>query len=497
MRKPAGLRAEIVINLIILLSAALVFVSVLQLKVSERELLRERVTLATSLFEAIADSLGAGMAASPSGELSQRIPDGLEISQLTLFDPQLVPRYSYRDGVEPARVQDDLDEARFSDQTQVRIEYDGAWWPAPDPAVQRLVVSIPYAGERGDTFVLQADISLADLRSRLFEAQQPVMVYLVCFGVILVVFGATLIGRTVVLPIRRLMLATQEVARGELTTDVAASGLRELAELASSFNSMTAALRDSRQETAVRIEELSRTNRELTRTRDELVRSEKLASVGHLAAGMAHEIGNPLGALMGYLGLLEQETDDAGRELVVRAQGEAARIDRLVRELLDYAAPAHLSREPFDPVGSLREALDLLEHQCALSDHRLEVSIPERLPLIHGNPAKLVQIFLNLLLNARDATPAQGVLRVSARQQGDVLTFELSDTGSGIPAADLPHIFDPFFTTKPEGKGRGLGLAVCHHLVAEMGGRIDVVTEPGQGTRFTLQFPVVEDVNER
>jgi len=449
------------------------------------------VTLATSLFESTAAGLGTLPSGDPGGALSRLIPEGLEVRQLTLYDSRLTPQFSYRTGEEPARVRGDLNEAQFTGQTQARVEYDGSWWPSPDSDAQRLVVTVPYAGP-ADLYVLQAEVSLADLRTRLFAAQRPVMAYLLGFGMILVGFGATLIGRTVVLPIRRLMQATQEVARGELTTDVSASGLREVAELAASFNSMKAALRESRQETAAHIDELSETNRELTQTRDELVRSEKLASVGHLAAGMAHEIGNPLGALTGYLGLLEQEVGEDGRELVVRAQGEAGRIDRLVRELLDYAAPAHLTNEPCDPLEALREALALLEQQQALREHRLEVAIPESIPRVSGSHAKLVQVFINMFLNARDATPVGGELSIAARQEGARILFELSDSGSGIPDADLPHIFDPFFTTKPQGKGRGLGLAVCHHIVTEMGGRIDVFSEAGRGTRFTLYFPVVE-----
>ncbi|PLY12712.1 MAG: hypothetical protein C0624_00465 [Desulfuromonas sp.] len=382
----------------------------------------------------------------------------------------------------------DLLEARISQQTQVRVDYDGSWWPAPETERQRMVVTVPIPS-LGTPLLLQADVGLVDVRARLFEAQRPLILYLLLFGTILVGFGSLLIGRTVVQPIRRLMLATQEVAQGELSADVTASGLREVSDLATSFNHMTAALRESRQETAEHIAELSRTNRELSEARDELVRSEKLASVGHLAAGMAHEIGNTLGALTGYLGLLEQDVAEEERELVVRAQGEAARIDRLVRELLDYAAPAHLGSEPFDPRAALLEALQLLDQQQALEELQLDVELPEQLPEVCGRAAKLVQVVLNLLLNARDASSAGGTLRLTAAVQGTRLIIRVEDEGAGIPVADLSHIFDPFFTTKPQGKGRGLGLAVCHHIITEMGGRIDVVSEQERGTTFSVAIP--------
>jgi len=494
MVKPNGLRAEIIINLVVLLSAALVFVSVMQLKVSERELLRERVSLATGLFEVAAAGLDPEMLKRGGESFSALLPDELEVRRLAVVDAGMTTLLSFHNQSKKTLVTGDIAEARLTRQTQVRVDYDGSWWPTPDPERQRLVVTVPIPAG-GEPLALQAEVALDDLRARLFAAQRPLVLYLVLFGTILVLFGSILIDRAVVQPIRRLMSATQEIAQGELSTDVTASGLREVSDLATSFNHMTAALRESRQETAEHIEELRRTNRELSEARDELVRSEKLASVGHLAAGMAHEIGNPLGALIGYLGLLEQEVGDDSRELILRTQGEAARIDRLVRELLDYAAPAHMGSEPFDPLAALRDALQLLDQQQALEGLQLKTELPESLPTTCGSSAKLVQVFLNLILNARDASPTGGTLSLDARQQEQTLLFRIRDEGAGIPPSDLPHIFDPFFTTKPQGKGRGLGLAVCHHIVTEMGGRIDVSSEQNRGTTFSVSIPCYGEVH--
>ena len=487
MIKAGGLRAEILINLVVLLSAALVFVSILQLKVSERELLRERVTLVVSVFEVAAAGLDPSLLEREGATFTGLLPEDVDVRQLLVIDAneQVLFRYRSREQLELLR--SELNEARLSQQPQVRVDYDGAWWSMSAPAAQRMVVTLPLV--RGSDIYLQADVSLEDLRERLFSAQKPVVLYLLLFGAILTVFGGTLIDRTVVQPIRKLMLATQTVARGDLSADVSAKGLREVSDLATSFNTMTSALRESRQETAAHIEELSLTNRELREARDELVRTEKLASVGHLAAGMAHEIGNPLGALVGYLGLLEQDLPEESRELVKRSQAEAERIDRLVRELLDYAAPAHVHSELFDPLAALEEALELLAHQQALENLHLSKELPQELPRIAGSRAKLVQVFLNLLLNARDASPEGGEVSVSARRSPEGVAFEIRDSGSGIEAQDLPHIFDPFFTTKPQGKGRGLGLAVCHHVIAELGGRIDVRSEEGRGTSFRIEIP--------
>jgi signal transduction histidine kinase len=209
---------------------------------------------------------------------------------------------------------------------------------------------------------------------------------------------------------------------------------------------------------------------------------------------MAHEIGNPLAAVIGYLNLVAAELTDPGqRDLVARALAEAGRIDRLVRDLLDYAAPARAAAEPFDPVAALREAAALLVNQGALEGVRLVDCAPRVLGLVCMDRSRFVQVCVNLLLNARDAMAEGGEIILDAGRQGDELRLTVADTGAGIPADILPRIFEPFFTTKAPGKGQGLGLAVCQRLIGEAGGQIEVESRPGRGSTVTLRLPAVRE----
>ncbi|MDP3400977.1 MAG: HAMP domain-containing sensor histidine kinase, partial [Brevundimonas sp.] len=168
----------------------------------------------------------------------------------------------------------------------------------------------------------------------------------------------------------------------------------------------------------------------------------------------------------------------------------------LVRELLDYAAPSRGLAERFDPAAVLREAVTLLQHQGRLGDHGVETSaLPAPLPSVQGVKAKLLQVFVNLLLNALDASTAQQSLRLSAGVAKAEIWLRVEDAGEGIAPEALPHIFDPFFTSKAPGRGRGLGLSVCQRVVADMGGRIEVESAVGKGSSFTVWLHRVEDVD--
>jgi signal transduction histidine kinase len=349
------------------------------------------------------------------------------------------------------------------------------------------VVTVPILRQGVFHGALQARFPLNEVRQRVTSAQKLMLLYAVLYGTVLVLSGVYFLSRTVVRPIRRLQSMSQRIACGDLEQAMAVEGPREIADLADSFNGMAAALRQSQRERESHIQTLQQANEELRQTQNELIRSEKMASVGHLAAGMAHEIGNPLGAVVGYLEFLKSESLQAReKEIVERALAETGRIDRLVRELLDFAAPAGSEPQTFDPVVAMTEARDILAHQGAFDGLELDDRLPTGLPATVMVRHRLVQVFINLLLNARDASSAGGVIRLSGGEEGGLVRLSVADVGAGMNPETLAHIFDPFFTTKAPGKGRGLGLAVCQRVVGEAGGRIEVRSAPGQGSEFTV-----------
>ncbi|MEJ2700330.1 MAG: HAMP domain-containing protein, partial [Desulfuromonadales bacterium] len=251
----------------------------------------------------------------------------------------------------------DLARARNLSRPALQMHYPASLFAPADATDYSAVVTVPVTFHGQFAGALQARFPMADLRERMASAQKLVFAYSLVFGIILVVFGSYLLNRSVVRPLRFLTETTRKVAGGDLEQYLPVEGPREIAALADSFNTMTAALQESRLQTEATIGSLKAANSELQATRDELVRSERMASVGHLAAGRAHEVGNPLGALVGYLELLKAENlSGTSEDILRRSLAETERIDRLVRDLLDYAAPGKLEEELLNPVGAAASA---------------------------------------------------------------------------------------------------------------------------------------------
>ena len=228
---------------------------------------------------------------------------------------------------------------------------------------------------------------------------------------------------------------------------------------------------------------------ELRRLEAQSRRSERLAMIGQLAAGIAHEIRNPLASISGSIELLRQgpSASDDDRTLMAIVHREIQRLNVLIGNLLDYANPRPPQRVDFDLGVMVQETLQVARGEQAFASVEMAFSVDRPLPL-HADPAKLRQVLWNLLRNAADAAALGGRhVRVDARREPDATTLVVADDGPGIAADQLTRIFDPFFTTKS--KGTGLGLATCHAIVTEHGGHIDVVSEPGKGTRMTVSLP--------
>lgn len=490
MPKRSGLRTEIIVHIAFLLAAALLFVSFILIKLAEREVLEERTVSAMRFMDILAQI--QNLDGNKSGQwLQTSLPYDWPAADIALLDAELQVLNLKAGGKAPRVNLSELQQVRLQQQRSVLLRYDGAWWPFDRDRERYLLISIPVLS--GDRFVgaLQGRFPLDDIRRSLIKGQKFVLVLISGYGLILILVGAYLLGRNVVRPVRLLARATRQVRAGYFEETIDVQGPTEIAALASDFNDMVGALRQSREAAEATIASLQKTNEELQRTQQDLIRSERLASVGHLAAGMAHEIGNPLGAVVGYLELLKADSDDPNsRDLVQRSLVELDRIDRLVRDLLDYAAPSTDEMERLDPTSVLFEAYSLLSQQGVLDEVRVQNRLPSNLPIVTVSRHKLLQVFVNLLLNARDASGKEGLIRLEGGTEGGEVWLSVTDEGCGISEEQQGSIFDPFYTTKEPGKGRGLGLAVCHRIVEEAGGRIEVISRVRLGSSLTVRLPV-------
>jgi signal transduction histidine kinase len=307
-------------------------------------------------------------------------------------------------------------------------------------------------------------------------------------AVLIVVFGLVSFRRSLLLPIEELRDGTRRIAAGELGLQVSEDAPAEIAELAEALNGMSTALAGYRARTAEQLARLEAANVELRRTQDALLRSEKLASVGRLAAGLAHELGNPLTAVRGYVELLALGGVESADEIVGRCQREVERMHRILRSLLDFARQEAPEVVEVDVAGLLEEAVRTVQHQGPFRAIELDLAV-EGAPRLAGEPDKLHQVLVNLLLNAAGARATR--IRLGARVQGGEVCLTCADDGEGIPAENVGRLFEPFFTTRAPGEGTGLGLAVSLRILEQHGGRIDVSSVPGAGAVFTLRIPVV------
>ena len=273
-------------------------------------------------------------------------------------------------------------------------------------------------------------------------------------------------------PVTALLQGTQRVADGDLTTLIPVMAHDELGDLATAFNQMTHRLVD---------------------TQLQLAQADKLASIGRLAAGIAHEINNPLTGVLSYATLLKKrfESDTAASEDLDVIIRETLRCRGIIRGLLDFARPTPPSRKPTDLNEVVRHAVAVVMKQLQMSHVSLALDLAEDLPTTYADGNQIQQVMVNLLLNAADAIgPEGGEIRLSSLAHAERVALIVEDNGQGIPAENLSHLFEPFFSTKGT-RGTGLGLAVTWGIIESHGGTIEVQSEPGHGARFTVSLPVM------
>ncbi|HYP74973.1 MAG TPA: ATP-binding protein [Polyangiaceae bacterium] len=314
-------------------------------------------------------------------------------------------------------------------------------------------------------------------------------------GLVLLVAAYFALTRLIVRPLDDLARAAERVATGARRFSVPEGGARELAELGRNLHTMTEHLIREEEALRAKVDEVERATVSLKQAQDRLIRSERLASVGRLAAGLAHEVGNPIAALLGLEDLLLEGGLSAleQHDFLQRMRKETERINRILRDLLQFArpgeAPPMVGEARGDVAAAITDTVALIAPQKAMRDVELELSIPEGLPSVALSDEQLVQLVLNLLLNAVDALAGGGRVWVAARPQAGGVRLTVEDNGPGVALAVRDRLFEPFVTTKEIGKGTGLGLAVCRGLVEAVGGSIALDFGFSGGARFVVQLP--------
>ena len=347
--------------------------------------------------------------------------------------------------------------------------------------------------------------SLESMYQALWRVEKIVLVYILINLLILSVIGFFRMRKVVVQPIERLVRLADQYHDDETMLFAAESPGGEFGQLAASLNSMLVRIEQDRQSLEKTVADLETANRKLKTHQQEMIRTEKLASVGRMAAGLAHEIGNPLGVVQGYLGLLAGAAgqSEEHHDFIKRAEQELQRVNALIRQMLDFARVSKGEPETFSLHELLQAIVEMVQVQPVFAEIGLECRLGAERDMVYADRDRLHQVFVNCLLNSVDAVIAagragDGRITLSTELCGpssesgraDFLRIQISDNGIGIAGEQQAVIFDPFYTTKEPGKGTGLGLSVSLAIVESMGGRMEMESKEGQGSVLSVFLPI-------
>ena len=338
-------------------------------------------------------------------------------------------------------------------------------------------------------------------------------------GAVLALGIAYVLANAIVRPIQRLERGVEALAHGDFDSEVIVKTADEIGSLAESFNRVRRELKDTYAKLQGKVEaadeDLRRANKELREKQKQLVHAEKLASLGALAAGVAHEVNNPLGTIALYAQMTLDELsdgDESRRENIGIILKHSTKAGQIVKNLLEFARRTEVEAKPVEINAVLEDVLSMTGHQAELQQVEVVKQLGPDVPMIVGDADKLRQVFVNVVVNALQAMPEGGrltvassvatlrssdaSLRSTSASEGQAAQVRIADTGRGIPQDKIDRIFDPFFTTKETGKGTGLGLSVSHGIVEQHKGEIAVESSPAKGTTFTVTIPAAPGEQE-
>jgi two-component system NtrC family sensor kinase len=352
--------------------------------------------------------------------------------------------------------------------------------------------------------VLDTNLSLAKADAQLAVSSARMLSYTAGAILIVAVLSWLFVWRVVGEPIKALKKGTKHLSQGELGYQIEVQSQDEVGDLAHSFNDMSLQLRAANEEIvnwAKTLEDrVEQKTKELNRAHDHVLHVEKMASLGKMAAVVAHEINNPLSGILTYAKLLRKwvgsgQTEHEKREEAMQCleliAAESRRCGDLIKNLLTLSRTAPMNVQSTDLHAVIDRCLLLVRHQLELGGVEVQLNFAKDLPRVPCDPAQIEQVLLTLIMNAKDAMPRGGNLWIETRVSADETEIEIlvRDDGAGIAPGVLPHIFEPFLTTKESGRGVGLGLAISRGIVERHNGRIEVASELGRGTTFSITLP--------
>ncbi len=513
-----GLKAKLAINLALLLLLGMLSIDLVTMVTAQRNLIRSEVSKGKAVSRLLADYFSEHTTWEGLPPLSD-----LRGQLRSFFDESgagclvLVGRDHRRVSFGVNRCAPEEEIATFTEQALSSgvesVHFIGSTFGFFWMQHEYIVIATPLHrnGELVAGFSLV--FSLEGIYRSLRHAQQLLFLYLFFNAGILVFIGSYRVYKLYLQPLARLARRAEEYKEDDAMLFAVRKEDNELQRLSASLNGLLRRLSAEKQKLRDTVASLEAANAELKKAQTEIIRAEKLASVGRLSAGIAHEIGNPIGIVTGYLELMKHaEIPEEERvEFLNRAQQEIERISVIIRQLLEIARPCHGSCQPISVHALIENMTEGLSLQPFMSHIHLQSAFQAQDDTVSLDSNQLRQVFLNLIINAADAVSAKGpescgelvittanvvVIEDGSRRARNWLQIQFRDTGAGIPADNLDSIFDPFFTTKEPGKGTGLGLAVSFMIIESIGGALRAASTVGEGTVMTVSLPVISALAE-
>jgi two-component system, NtrC family, sensor kinase len=507
-----GLKTKIAVNITVFLLLGMVSIDVVTMLTAQRNLVRNELAKGLTLARILREHI---LSHAPWDDLAEtsRSPDGLYTA---LIDSGVDCFFLLTRGLQHivfgTRTCPQDDEIVVQTQKSLAIGEEivtfsgitfGLFGNQPD----RIVISLPLSAGDETEAAISLVIPLASAYRSLRQNHHIQLLYVFVNTVVLSFLGIYRVIKMYLQPLGRLAKRAEEYKEDDELLFSVRKEDNELLRLSSALNALMRRLAEERSKLRETVRSLETANLEIQSTQEEMVRAEKLASVGRLSAGIAHEIGNPLGIVTGYIGLLKQSgtSEDERREYLERAEGEVERINGIIRQLLEISRPSPCGPRPVSVGQVLADLQQMLEVQPFMSRVRVDLRLAATDDTVRADPDRLRQVFLNLAINAADAIAARhpvsgGELSIATSEATEEkapdgqsprwLLVRFRDNGAGIPQDSLPCIFDPFYTTKEPGKGTGLGLSVSFMIIQGFGGLLEAESTVGEGTTMTVRLPI-------
>jgi two-component system NtrC family sensor kinase len=542
-----SLRMEVIVNISLLMMAAILLIGFTISKINEKKIIQEKVENGGRMMQDLQGMID--FIARDRKDFSiihplvrKEIQDFIHIyaKEKSFYDLVLVDQAQKVIASKRAELVDQSYHSDFithsirSGQFYSKIEESGGFLSTH---YKKLILCSPLWFRGKVAGAIQMEIPIGDVMMHLLESQRMILISIILDAIVLIVFGSFLLSRVLVKPLKELVQLTQKISEGDFSQKIEVTSRNEIGQLISSFNRMIEKLKENQESLDNHLASLESANKQLKQAQEELIRTEKLASIGRFAAGVAHEVGNPLGSILGYTSILEKNGIDReeSKDYLKRIEKEIERINRIVRELLDFSRPSKFEIQEVNMNKVVENTLSLISYQKNFKNVETRLELEPNLPMIKGDESQLSQVLINIILNGIDAMPNGGTLEIhtgeyvvedvfprrlqppyARRRKGDpeeldyfhlrkadplsslltkfsrgdrLVRIRVSDTGIGMKKEDLERIFDPFFTTKSPDKGTGLGLSISLRIVESMGGEIKVESEIEKGTSFELYFP--------